>query len=374
MNRLDKDLPMATRSILCFVILTGLFFSCSISDRSKKISTFFNPDCDSIRYTGRLKHNGDSVGIYWSGSSIKINFKGKSIKALLKDEHGKNYFNVIIDGDSLHYFKTDSVKKYYTLAQGLTEGEHALELIKRTEWDRGESWFYGLQVDEGSLLKLPESNKRVIEFFGNSITAGYAIENYTGGDSPDSIFTNNYNTYAAITARHFKADAYYTVKSGIGIMVSWFPLIMPEMYDRLNPVDSLSHWDFKKVQPHVVVINLLQNDSWIVNLPDHPSFKQRFGKTQPDAKQTTDAYRDFVHKVRTAYPNAYIICALGSMDATKEGSTWPGYVTDAVQQLNDKKILTHFFPYMNKGGHPRKEDNAVMAESLIKFLKTNVVW
>jgi hypothetical protein len=60
------------------------------------------------------------------------------------------------------------------------------------------------------------------------------------------------------------------------------------------------------------------------------------------------------------------------MDATREGSPWPGYVQQAVKELNDNMMYVHFFPFTNKPGHPRKEDNAKMAESLINFIDGNI--
>lgn len=356
-----------------FLFAIGIV-ACSLTSRTEStVTSFIAASSDSVRITGRVNHAGDSTQIYWPGTTILMRFTGTGIRSILFDEKGENYFNVIVDGDSLRYFKLGKQKQPYVLAENLPPGEHTVQLIKRTEWDKGSTWFYGFQIDEGDALPLPEPNKRVIEFFGNSITAGYAVEDRVG-DSPDSIYTNNYYSYAALTARHFNADLYCTVKSGIGITVSWFPLIMPEMYDRLDPNNPESKWDFKKVTPHVVVINLFQNDSWLVQKPDHPSFIQRFGRTAPDSKKLIQAYRDFVANVRLAYPKAYIICALGSMDATKEGSPWPGYVTEAVNQLADDKILTHFFPFMNKPAHPKKEDQQVMAESLISFIEDNISW
>lgn len=357
-----------------FLLICCVAFSCKIAEQDQHSLLNIKPWSDSIRYTGRVKNDRDSMTLYWSGTSIAFRFKGKSVKALMRDEVGKNYFNVVIDGDCLSYFKANSLKGFHTLAENLPEGEHTVELIKRSEWDRGKTWFYGLQIEDATLLPLGEKNKRVIEFFGNSITAGYAIEDYSGGDSPDSIYTNNYDTYAAITARHFKADMFCTVKSGIGILISWFPLTMPEMYDRLDPSDSSSKWHFKNVTPDVVVINLFQNDSWLLMMPEHESFKMRFGTKAPDERQIVDAYKDFVSKIRAVYPEAYIICVLGNMDATRPGSPWPGYVTQAVTELHDKKVLTHFFPFMNKGGHPRREDNQQMAGSLIKFIEQNISW
>lgn len=331
------------------------------------------PGSDLIKITGRVKRTKDAVTIYWPGTRIAVQFTGDTLKARLRDEHGNNYFNIVLDGDSLRYIKLDTTLRSYVLAAGLSQGTHTVELIKRTEWDQGKTWFYGLDV-KGTLHTLPPDNGRVIEFFGNSITAGYAIENNTGGDSPDSIYTNNYNTYAMRTARYFNADCYLTVKSGIGITVSWFPIIMPELYNRLDPNDSTSRWNFSQVSPDIVVINLFQNDAWLVHMPEQPSFKQRFGSQPPDAATIIAAYQSFVKKIRGVYPSAQIICALGPMDATREGSPWPNYVKQAIQPLQDDKIHTLFFPFMNKSGHPRVADNKVMADQLIRFIEAHGWW
>lgn len=356
------------------IVVAILFLSACIARESTSYSVkHYDPSDEKIRVTGRVLGN-DSVAIYWPGTNITVRFKGSTLKAQLRDENGKNFFNVVIDGDSLHPIELDTIKRFYTLAHNLPDGEHTIELIKRSEWDKGKTWFYGMQVTKGELLSLPAPPKRAIEFIGNSITAGYAIDDTTGGDSPDGLFTNNYYTYAAITARHFNADYYCTVKSGIGILVSWFPLEMPQLYNRLDPEDSLSRWDFSKAQPQVVVINLMQNDSWLVNLPDHASFKKKFGKIAPSGSAITAAYKAFVTDIRKVYPDAHIICALGSMDATRAGSPWPSYVSTAVNQINDPKIHTLFFPYTGKAGHPRRDDNEAMARDLISFIESKVNW
>ncbi len=110
----------------------------------------------------------------------------------------------------------------------------------------------------------------------------------------------------------------------------------------------------------------------IIKIPQHPSFKLRFGETPPNKDKIIDSYRSFVKKIRHVYPHAHIICALGSMDIMKEGSPYPAYVEKAVASLNDKRIYTHFFPYTKKGGHPRVNENAQMAKSLIDFIEENI--
>jgi len=306
---------------------------------------------------GRIGTKDSSAAeIYWPGSSIKIHFKGTSVKALLQDEHGDNYFNVIIDNDSILMIRPDTSKKLYILAANLPKGKHSVEIFKRTEWNKGKTWFYGFELEkEAKILSPRETKTRMIEFYGNSITAGYAIEDYSG-DSQDSIFTNNYLTYGALTARHYKAKYSCIAKGGIGIMASWFPLIMPEMYNRLDPENSESLWNFTTSTPYIVVINLFQNDSWIVEMTDSKEFEYRFGNNpSPNEDFIIQSYRNFVHLIRDEYPEAHIICVLGSMDITRQGSPWPGYVEKAVVSLSDKKVYTHFFPYMNASGHPEVE-------------------
>ncbi len=358
------------RKIILLITLS-IVFACSNSQK-----LFVDYSNSQIVYSGRIDSSQVmGIELYWSGSSIKFNFEGKSISALIEDEKGDNYFNVIIDNGSPIIFRPDTIKRFHQLASELPKGKHSIEIFKRTEWDRGKTSFYGFQIEKNAELSpKPLPYKRKIEFYGNSITAGYAIEDFSGKDSPDSTYTNNYLSYAAITARHFNADYHCICKSGIGITVSWFPLIMPELYDRLNPTDPNSKWDFSLYNPDIVVINLLQNDSWIVNLPDSDEFKMRFSDAPPDDVYIISAYQKFVATIRNHYPKANIICSLGSMDAAKEGSKWIYYIKTALANLDDEMIYTHFMPYLEASAHPSIEDQEKMSHSLIEFIEENIDW
>ena len=363
---------MNTKNFIKLLLLFPIF----LSSCSKSQPVVINPDNVNIEYMGRMNVTNSIVKeIYWPGSSIKIKFEGTSVKALLKDEYGKNYYNIIIDSDSIRLLSLDTIKKYYTLADSLPYGKHTVEIFKRTEWDKGKTWFYGFDLGRNAeILNNEKVNNRMIEFYGNSITAGYAIQDFKG-DSPDSIYTNNYLTYGALTARHFDAKYSCIAKGGIGIMLSWFPLIMPEMYNRTNPTDSASVWDFSKETPDIVVINLFQNDSWLVKKQKYVEYKHRFGnKPPPSASYIVKAYSEFVQLIRNKYPQAHIICTLGSMDITRKGSPWISYVKKAVNSMSDEKIYTHFFPYKKTSGHPEVKDHKIMAESLIKFIDEHIEW
>ncbi len=324
-----------------------------------------------IHYSGRVAFTDSAAVLSWSGTSVKINFTGNSVHFRMQDE-GDNYFTEVYDGKVIGVIHQPNGNKESVL-DGLTSGPHSLELFKRTEWAMGKTLFYGFKVD-GKILPSPPTKKRKIEIFGNSISCGYAILDTTGQDRGSAPYEDGYNSYAALIARHYDAEFVNTSKSGIGVTVSWFPLIMPEMYDRLDATDSTSKWDFKKYKPDLVIINLFQNDSWIVALPDNPQFKARFGTKPPTAEFLINAYSNFVKNVRGKYPMAHIICILGSMDATKAGAPWPGYIEKAVARLNDKNIYTHIIPYKGTPGHPSAKEQQAMATDLEGFIDKTIKW
>lgn len=348
------------------ITLVLILVSCS-TIYSNKIVEKVKYNNKKVMFEGRVGENSvkKAKEIYWSGTSIKINFEGTSVKVNLDDENGTNYFNVIIDETNFEILKLEKGQKNYVLAENLASGKHSIELTKRNEWTYGTTFFYGFEI-KGKLLKKDPEKDFFIEFYGDSITAGHGNEDYSGEDKPEGNVSNNYTTYAAMTARKFNAEYSCIARGGIGIMVSWFNMIMPEMYYRLNPNNVESKWNFGEKEPDIVVINLFQNDSWIVNHPNHDEFKRRFGTLKPSKEKTIEAYANFIKKIRSEYKNTSIVCLLGNMDITKENSEWPNYVLKAVSSLQDKNVYTCFIPYKDTPGHPKVEEHQLIADGLIK--------
>jgi lysophospholipase L1-like esterase len=355
--------------------LSGLLFIlfCTIAQvRAQKIVGFKD---EHIRYMGRVGYQVDAAKIFWSGTWIQINFKGTDVKVSLKDERGDNFFDIIIDG-KIVVLHPDAEKRDYAVATGLPNVEHSLFVFKRTEWADGTSLFYGFQFNaDAELLSLPPAKTRKIEFYGDSITSGYAIEDFDGGNNSYlPPYKNNYLSYAGLTAKHFDAQYSCISKSGIGITVGYTPMTMPEIYNRLDPNDPNSLWDFSKYTPDIVVINLFQNDAGIMRQGDNEQFKARFGDTPPTDDFIIGAYQRFLQSIRSKYPNAQIICVLGSMDAVKDELPWRGYVEKAVAKMNDRAINTHFFAFKNTPGHPSAQEQQAMANDLISYIDNHIKW
>lgn len=356
------------RFFIKYVFVFLLVVSC-------KSTSIIDHDSESIVYEGRIGVNDDKKAseIYWSGSSIKINFEGAELKAVLEDENGLNYFNVILDGKPIEVLKLDKGKKTYVLVKGIVDKKHTIELTKRNEWTYGKTLFYGFEVT-GKALEADAEKSIFIEYYGDSITVGHGNEDtLSGQDRNDGDVTNNYMSYSAITARRLNANYSCIARSGIGITVSWFNMIMPEMYYRLDPSDAGSKWDFSKKQADIVVVNLFQNDSWIVKQPKHEEYVRRFGEETPNETKIISAYSNFVGKIRSHYPKASIVCLLGNMDITKANSPWPNYVTNAVKNLKDTNIYTCFVPYKKTKKHPRVGDHKIIADRLTKLIKTQIL-
>ena len=82
-----------------FLIVLSLFIVISCSKKEPLYVDYLNPE---INYSGRLDSiSQQAAALNWSGTSVKINFEGSSVQALLQDEHGDNYYNIIIDSDNI---------------------------------------------------------------------------------------------------------------------------------------------------------------------------------------------------------------------------------------------------------------------------------
>ncbi|MAJ51359.1 MAG: electron transporter RnfD [Flammeovirgaceae bacterium] len=328
--------------------------------------TYIAPKNKNIIYHGRVNHiNGNESVIYWSGSGISIWFEGTSVAIILDDLDGSNYYNAIIDNYAERKIIIDCIQgeQIYEIANDLEPGIHRLELTRRTDASSPATIFKGVLIDLTSKIVEPQYKKELkIEFYGNSITSGHGILDETRVRNDDKSTWDNYFTYAASTARALNADFRCISMSGIGIMISWYPLIMPELFDRLDPRNALLKWDFSTWKADIVVINLLQNDAWLINnLSPVPNDQERI-----------NAYKNFIKKIRMKYEDALIICTLGNMDACKEGSVWTNYVEMAVKDLSDNKIFYVPMTYKNTEGHPTVIENKEMADVLIPFIKSKI--
>ncbi|HET8552842.1 MAG TPA: SGNH/GDSL hydrolase family protein [Gammaproteobacteria bacterium] len=328
---------------------------------------FIKADNPDFAYAGRIDFsNRQAPRFYWAGDAATIGFTGSTLAVVLDNAAGDNYFDVIIDGDGVHRHVIHCRKGRHTyiVARHLTGARHTAKILRRVDPTYSVSEFDGIEIGpHASVFRPSVRHPLAIEFYGDSITSGYGVLDTTRHHNANPATMDSYLSYAAITARHFHADYRSISLSGIGILKSWFPLTMPSMYARLNPRDPASHWNFSKWTPDIVVINLLQNDSWLLPREKHP----------PSKEQIISAYMSFVESLRSHYPHAIFICMLGDMDITKPGSPWAGYVKAAVRRMRadgDNGVYPLIVPYKRTPGHPNAAEQQAMAQMLIEKIES----
>lgn len=349
--------------------LLGICLLCVASAQALEVL----PNDKAIRYQGRVDFSDPKAPeLSWPGSRIDVNFRGQSVAVTLDDDLGKNFYSAFIDHDwqrpvvlGLH-----QGEHRYPVVEGLPDAAHTLTLVKRTEGEEGATRLLGLSFNAGaSLLPAPAAAERRIEFYGDSITSGMGNMAPLQGEDGRLMDKNSFMSYAAITARALAAEYRSISQSGIGLMVSWFDFTMPDFYDQLSAVgDNDSQWDFSWT-PQVVVINLLQNDSWLVEKRLNPV---------PNDSARIKAYYDFLDRLHKQYPKALLIGALGSMDATQADSPWPGYIETAVARFQrdhpKARLATILFPFTGYGQHPRVSHHQTNAALLTAFIRERMNW
>ena len=210
----------------------------------------------------------------------------------------------------------NGVDVYYHHASGtvnltatpLADRTHTLEVISPTEHD--DIQFQGLILDTGATTLAPVLSSQLIEFIGDSITAGAT-------DSKQEL-----SDYAWLTGEQLHVEHTQIAQSGICLIDNVkcnIPVSvgMSQQFFKLQTVyfPKSPDWNFSRYQANVVVINLGTNDATL--------------KLSDTTFQST--YRMFLQKIRLKYPKA-IIFAMRAFNGSKEGPT-----KAAIRSLNSEE-------------------------------------
>lgn len=334
------------------------------------------PEPPSVRLIGRIDTN-DAAGprFSWSGSSIVARFSGTAVSVHLSDSI--DHFKVMIDGTEMGSF-VGSGDKTYTLASGLAAGTHDVLIYRQSEAFDGPTQFFGLSFPGGgTLLAPPPAHAHKIELVGDSISCGYGDTGTpavcgSGGVCSFSLDTeDHYQSYGATAARALDADLISVSWSGIGMyrdccggsgsttdtMPAYYGLALP------TPASPTTNWDFNKWTPDLVLINLGTND---------------YNGGDPGATFTS-TYVTFFQRVRTNYPNAYIMLLLGPMLSGSELTSARTRLNDVLTAVNDPRssLLEFTTEDLNSVGcdcHPTVTKHQAMATALVTEVKAKLGW
>ncbi len=312
-----------------------------------------------------------------SASSLKFSFSGDRCKIWIRNaapEGEYNYISMVIDGEKqLRQAIRDDTLRPVDIISNHHASTHVVELYKETEAANGAVIISSVEAD--SLIKMPASNKKRIEFIGNSITVGMSAD-ASGIACDKGTWYDQHNAYDAFGPRVARAlDMDYVLSgfSGIGIYRNTRTNrpVIADIYPSafLSPNLNSPRWDFARFIPDIVSICLGTND---FSAGDGASPRAPF-----DPAQFIPAYVDFINTVHGYYPAAQIIITNTPMlDAPNNEilmSCLQQIKTQAEASIPRLKPMYIFsFSNVYRGGclgHPSVEEHGKMAEEMIMFLK-----
>lgn len=303
-----------------------------------------------------------------SASGFEIVFSGTELKAKFSATCDltpyNSYLRVFADGEQKVVALAGGTKDY-TLLSGLSEGLHRVRVFKMTEEDYSTVCLLELFGENLNFYTSPQKPKLKIEFYGDSITAGYGSLG-SSGDTHSADKEDGTSTYAFFAAEALRAQAEILCMQGNSLAVrGWRDSLYLKDVWKFYSVESTKVWDFSAEPSDYIVINLGENDAY--------GIAQGYG-TEDDF---IDGYLEMIAGLRRVNPNAKIICCYGMMSRSV---TLGSAIENMVENLNRegdsevfalKMILCSGYR-IGAAGHPGKaghEENGALLAAFIREIE-----
>ncbi|MBZ3905828.1 GDSL-type esterase/lipase family protein [Streptomyces griseiscabiei] len=291
----------------------------------------------NIVYVGRWDTGSGTTAVAnWTGAYIRTSFTGTTVKAKARDAVN---FYVSVDGgpDVFHAGVRGTVN---LTPRPLAPGTHTLRITYRS----GDTVFQGLVLDAGARTVAPGAAPGLIEFVGDSITAGALTDRL-------ALDSYAWKTGERLGMRHTRiARAGYCLvaRSGCtGLSGQFFKVASTGATD----------WDFSRYRASAVVVNLGTNDIG-------------HGVTGAEFQA---AYTAFLRDVRAKYPDATLFAvqtlkkryvaetraAVAARNAAGDGR---------VRHVDTSGWLTDGADYEDGNGHPNEAGHTKFADRLAPLI------
>ncbi len=363
--------------LLIFLASFFLVIACSSNANNSVSEQEVLANHQYFQYTGRVDFTNPQAPIFsYPVTSCRFNFSGTILKLKMSEDNwgANNYVGVYLDNNPqpiVIQLDSDNQENIYEVSHNLEDTEHQALLVKRNDYITGEFEFQGIIIDSDQKI-LPSSPppKRKIEVYGDSITAGYAVE-YELAGKPDpegklNPISNAYLSYGAMLARDYQADISLVAQSGISLIDGygyWHEGTgMEAIFDRLKPLKDSPDWNFSNYIPNLVIIALGQNDSSTIKINEDLT-----------SREWKQHYKNFLTNLRNQYPEAYFICMFPNM---YHNSDWDTYLTESVDEYKsatqDSRVYSLIHTQVTPG-HPRESEQRAMADTLENFINNTLV-
>ena len=266
----------------------------------------------------RLSFPGSQIRLATPSPQMALTFHGT------QSNSGSAFDYQVNDGDwKTHYVGGSS---YLELVSDKPDEGIEFRLIRRSEAWQGDTILADAKA-EGGFLKPPPLPSTKLLFIGDSITAGAGTTSRVNVDGQREAVSNARLAYPRILGDRLNAQVHHVAYGGRGLVRDWQGITdtnnAPQFYDRVLPDNPDLRWDPADYQADIVSVMLGTND---------------FNQGIPDRERWTQAYRDFVTRIRNDYPKAQMFLISSPMTGGEKGDTLKAYVKDVVESFETSSV------------------------------------
>lgn len=226
-------------------------------------------DRRNFKFVGRIQYS--DTGVLFDHCANVMEFQGYMTGELKLDANSsggnKNdytYLTVYIDGKRVDQrFCIAGTNQTITLATFTGNYFHTVRIVKQTELSNSDARLKSITMT-GYLTEAPENRKYYIEFYGDSLTAGYsniATKDYPTSEEGDAIYQDATQTYGFIASEALNADCSILAMSGVGLDQGWTSNNFMHYFSKYSYRRGSDAYNFKGARvPDLVVIHLGAND------------------------------------------------------------------------------------------------------------------
>jgi len=249
-----------------------------------------------LAWEGRI--SGTLPMFSWTGTQLRLRFRGHGVRFVLESqgdsrmqEADRNYYELNIDHRDSSSHAVSKTEREIEV-DSLPTGEHEVVLEKVTEALCGRDRLVRVELLDGELLQAAPATKRIL-FLGNSITAGYGIEDRDPLAHFRPETQNGSVSYAGVAAGLLQAARVQVCISGRGLVRNYDGAkddILPKFFEWSSPQDP-KPWTGEET-PDVVVVEIGTND---------------FYQGDPGELTFVLACQQLVRTLMARYPKAHLV-------------------------------------------------------------------
>jgi len=309
---------------LCFTVVSFALVSVACTPSEPKSAL------DTVLVEGRAQISEAGVRLSFPGSQLKLATPSNEISLEFDFENAvpDRVFDYQVNGGGWTQQPVPAQGTFsYSLSYPIRDGRGMkVDIIRRTEAWQGDMIFKTAVAEEGFIAPDPLPKIKLL-FIGDSITAG-AGTTFRYGENSEKIAASNARlAYPRVLGDRLNAQVHHVAYGGRGLVRDWQGITetnnAPQFYDRVLPDNPDLRWDPADYQADIVSVMLGTND---------------FNQGIPERESWTQAYRDFVTRIRSDYPKAQVFLISSPMTGGEKGGVLKAYVKEVAESFETPSV------------------------------------